>query len=45
MLHRASGFPDSCEHSNEASVYIKGRKLLYYLSDYQLLKEDSAPRS
>lgn len=30
---------DSREHGNEPSSSIKGGKLLYYLSDYQLLKD------
>jgi hypothetical protein len=35
----------SFERSNEASGYIKGGEFLVYLSDYQLLKKDSAPWS
>jgi hypothetical protein len=33
----------SCERGNEPWRFIKGRKLLDYLSDYWLLKKDSAP--
>jgi hypothetical protein len=33
----------SCEHRIETSGSIKGGEFLDYLSDYQLLKEDSAP--
>jgi hypothetical protein len=33
----------SCEHGNEPSISIKGGEFLDYLSDYQLLKKDSAP--
>jgi len=32
----------SCEHCNEALGSIKGKEFLDYLSDYQLLKKDSA---
>jgi len=35
----------SCEHGNETSGPIKGWKFLNHLSDYKLLKEDSAPRT
>jgi len=31
----------SCEHGDEHSGSIKGGKFLDYLSDYQLLTEDS----
>jgi hypothetical protein len=33
----------SCEHGNEPSGSTKGGEFLGYLSDYQLLKKDSAP--
>jgi hypothetical protein len=33
----------SCEHGNEASGSIKGGGCLDLASDYQLLKDDSAP--
>jgi hypothetical protein len=33
----------SCEHGNEISGSIKGGEFLDYISDYQLLKKDSAP--
>jgi hypothetical protein len=36
---------DPCDCSNEPSGSIKGRELLDYLSNYLLLKEDSAPWS
>jgi hypothetical protein len=32
----------SCEHGNEPSVSINGGEFLDYISDYQLLKKDSA---
>jgi hypothetical protein len=32
-----------CEHSNEPFGPISGREFLDWLSDYQLLKKDSAP--
>jgi hypothetical protein len=32
---------DCCEHGNEPSSSIKGRKFLGYQSDCQLLKKDS----
>jgi hypothetical protein len=35
----------SCEHGNELLGFIKGGKFLDYMSDYQLLKKDSAPCS
>jgi hypothetical protein len=35
----------SCEHSNEASVSIKGMKFLDHMSNCKLLKKDSAPCS
>jgi len=35
----------SCENGNETSGSIKGREFLEHLSDYQLLKKDSAPWS
>jgi hypothetical protein len=35
----------SCEHGSGHSVSIKGAKFLDQLSDYELLKEDSAPWS
>jgi hypothetical protein len=35
----------SCEHGSEPSSSIKSRNFLTNLSDYQLLKEDSAPWS
>jgi hypothetical protein len=34
---------DSCEHGNKPSVSIEGGEFLDWLSDYQLLKKDSAP--
>jgi hypothetical protein len=34
-----------CEHVNELSGSIKDREFLGWLSDYQLLKTDSAPWS
>jgi hypothetical protein len=34
-----------CEHGNELSGSIKDGEFLDYLSDYQLLNEDCAPRS
>jgi hypothetical protein len=34
----------SCEHGNESSGFIKGRKFLDLLSDY-LLRKDSSPGS
>jgi hypothetical protein len=42
MLHRASDLAGSCEHCNGSSGSIKVREFLDYLSDYQLLKKDSA---
>jgi hypothetical protein len=44
-LHKALKIVGSCEHSNEHFGSIKGRKFLDYLSDYWLLKKDSAPGS
>jgi hypothetical protein len=35
----------SCEHDNEQTTSIKSGESLDQLSDYQLLKEDSAPWS
>jgi hypothetical protein len=35
----------SCEHGDEPSGYIKGGEFGDLLSDYQLLKKDSAPWS
>jgi hypothetical protein len=35
----------SCEHGDEPSDSIKGGEFLGQLSDYQLLKKDSAPWS
>jgi hypothetical protein len=35
----------SCEYNNEPSGSIKGKRFLNQLSDYQLLKDDSIPRS
>jgi hypothetical protein len=35
----------SCEHGNEPSGSIKCGDFVYQLSDYQLLKKDSAPCS
>jgi hypothetical protein len=32
-----------CKHDNESSASIRGGKFLDQLSDYQLLKKDSAP--
>jgi hypothetical protein len=34
---------DPFEHGNELSGFIQDKELLDQLSDYQLLKEDSAP--
>jgi hypothetical protein len=34
-----------CEHSNEPMDSIKGGEFVDQLSDYQLLKKDSAPFS
>jgi hypothetical protein len=34
-----------CEHGNEPKVSVKGRKILDQISDYWLLKKDSAPWS
>jgi hypothetical protein len=34
-----------CEHGNEPSGCIKGRKSLGQMSDYYFLKEDSVPCS
>jgi hypothetical protein len=34
-----------CEHNNEPSGFIKDRKYLDQMSDHQLLKKASAPRS
>jgi hypothetical protein len=34
-----------CEHGNEPSGIINGGEFLDWLSDYQLLEEDSAPWS
>jgi hypothetical protein len=45
MLHRASELEGSCEHGDEPSGPIKGRKFLDEVSDYQLLKKDSSPWS
>jgi hypothetical protein len=39
----ASGVPD--EHGNEPSVSVKGGEFSDQLSDYWLLKKDSAPCS
>jgi hypothetical protein len=36
---------DSCEYDNEPSGFVKGGEFLDQLSDYQLLKKDSAPWS
>jgi hypothetical protein len=36
---------DTCEHGNTTSVSIKDGEFLGQLSNYQLLKEDSALRS
>jgi hypothetical protein len=36
---------DCCEHGNEPSGSIKGRKFLDYLTEYSLLKKVSAPWS
>jgi len=33
----------SCEHSNEPSSSVKGREFFDWLSNYLLLKKDSAP--
>jgi hypothetical protein len=33
---------DCCEHGNETSGSIKGGEFLDYLSDYQLLRSESA---
>jgi hypothetical protein len=33
---------DSCEHRNEASVFIQAEDFLDKLSDYQRLRKDSA---
>jgi hypothetical protein len=35
----------ACEHGNELSGSVKGVKFFNKLSDYQLLKKDSAARS
>jgi hypothetical protein len=35
----------SCEYDKELLGSIKGGEFLDYLSDYELFKEDSAPRS
>jgi hypothetical protein len=35
----------SCEHGNAISGSLKGREILYQLSDYQLLRTDSSPRN
>jgi hypothetical protein len=32
----------SCKHGNEHFAFIKGRKFINLMSDYQLLKEDCA---
>jgi hypothetical protein len=32
-----------CEHGNKPSRFIKGRIMLYQLSEYQPFKNDSAP--
>jgi hypothetical protein len=34
-----------CEHGDERSSSIEGREFLDWLSDYELLKKDSAPWS
>jgi len=34
-----------CEHGNENLGFIKGGKFIEYLSDYYLLKKNSAPWS
>jgi hypothetical protein len=34
-----------CEHGNEPSVYIKCWENLEQLSDWRLLKKDSAPQT
>jgi len=36
---------DFCEHGSEPSGSIKGGEFHGYLSDYQLVKKDSAPWS
>jgi hypothetical protein len=35
----------SCEYDNETSGYAKFSEILKYISDYHLLKRDSAPWS
>jgi hypothetical protein len=35
----------SCEHGNEPSVSIRGGEFLDFLSDYQLFKKGSVPRT
>jgi hypothetical protein len=35
-------FAGFCEQDNEPFGSIKGRKFIYLMSDYQLLKEDSS---
>jgi hypothetical protein len=32
-----------CKHGNEPPGSVEGSKFLNYVSDYQLLKKDSAP--
>jgi hypothetical protein len=45
QLQRSVGLclEGTSEHSNEPSGSIKGREFLDWLSDFQLLKKDSAP--
>jgi len=45
MLHRVSDLAGFCEHCNELTGSITGEEFLDCLSDYQLLKKDSAPRN